>query len=260
MLFAFFCLKFAMAEDLLDLNWVVVNDTVMGGVSSSFIERKEDGVLFTGTVSRENNGGFASIRLQSSVNLIGSDGFELHTTGDDLQYQLVVWMGYGPRLYYKYDFQPSEEIQNISFSDFIPVSYGRQVQAPPLKRQLSNARSVGILIGDGQEGDFSLHIHHVSIIESTDDESQDQATEISPEIKISLQRAIQRGVPAYNKGDHQVCAAIYQTVLEDILLLKQSDLSNAQIQQIKIALEDSSELTPDKAAWTYRYVMDSLLR
>ena len=67
-------------------------------------------------------------------------------------------------------------------------------------------------------------------------------------------------MPAYNKGDHQVCAAIYQTVLEDILLLKQSDLSNAQIQQIKIALEDSSELTPDKAAWTYRYVMDSLLR
>lgn len=40
----------------------VINDGVMGGVSSSRLDFAADGMLFTGTVSMENNGGFASFR------------------------------------------------------------------------------------------------------------------------------------------------------------------------------------------------------
>jgi hypothetical protein len=57
--------------DTLDINfggnkllhdWYVVNDGVMGGLSKSELSPTDTSLLFKGTVSLENNGGFASIR------------------------------------------------------------------------------------------------------------------------------------------------------------------------------------------------------
>ena len=43
--------------------WWPLNDTVMGGVSSSRMELSGEGkAVFTGKVSLENNGGFSSVR------------------------------------------------------------------------------------------------------------------------------------------------------------------------------------------------------
>ena len=43
--------------------WRIVNDVVMGGISKSSITLNEDGTAkFSGTLSPDNNGGFASIR------------------------------------------------------------------------------------------------------------------------------------------------------------------------------------------------------
>jgi hypothetical protein len=155
---------------------------------------------------------------------------------------------------------PSDDVQDISFSDFVPVSYGREINAPPLELQLPNVRSIGVLIGDGQEGPFELQIHHFSTSEDKNIEFNPEKKQLEPEIELSLQRAIQRGVPVYNQGEPQVCAAIYQTVLEDILLLKKSDLSESQIQIIANVLSESSDLPSDKRAWAYRYAIDSLLQ
>ena len=44
--------------------WKIVDDVVMGGVSSGKISINEDGHgQFEGTVSLENNGGFSSLRF-----------------------------------------------------------------------------------------------------------------------------------------------------------------------------------------------------
>jgi hypothetical protein len=46
-----------------DIEWYVVNDGVMGGVSQGRLERTgEDTVIFAGVLSLENFGGFASVR------------------------------------------------------------------------------------------------------------------------------------------------------------------------------------------------------
>lgn len=44
------------------IDWVVVNDGVMGGLSQGEASNTADGLLFKGAVSLENNGGFASLR------------------------------------------------------------------------------------------------------------------------------------------------------------------------------------------------------
>ena len=63
------CLSSVGMANVLDLqqsdeldNWIIVNDTVMGGRSSAQLQQQDSGLLFTGRLSRENNGGFASIR------------------------------------------------------------------------------------------------------------------------------------------------------------------------------------------------------
>ena len=47
--------------------WTIVNDGVMGGLSSSeIIETEEKTLIFSGLVSLENNGGFASVRYNDN--------------------------------------------------------------------------------------------------------------------------------------------------------------------------------------------------
>jgi hypothetical protein len=46
-------------------NWKVVNDDVMGGISTASFELNNEGYAeFKGTVSTANNGGFASVRYR----------------------------------------------------------------------------------------------------------------------------------------------------------------------------------------------------
>ncbi len=46
-------------------NWSIVNDDVMGGVSTSYLSlSNEKNLIFSGYLSLENNGGFASSRLR----------------------------------------------------------------------------------------------------------------------------------------------------------------------------------------------------
>ena len=52
----------------LTLHWQIVNDSVMGGLSTSQAYEKDNSLIFTGNVSLENNGGFASIRTTINTN------------------------------------------------------------------------------------------------------------------------------------------------------------------------------------------------
>ena len=45
-----------------ETRWYAVNDTVMGGVSSGQLVYEDETLLFEGTVSTDNNGGFTSVR------------------------------------------------------------------------------------------------------------------------------------------------------------------------------------------------------
>ena len=58
-------------------NWSIVNDDVMGGVSSSNISiNDENNIVFSGFLSLKNNGGFASSRLNySNETLAGVKSF-----------------------------------------------------------------------------------------------------------------------------------------------------------------------------------------
>jgi monofunctional biosynthetic peptidoglycan transglycosylase len=68
--------------------WISVNDNVMGGISEGQFRITDDKTLeFSGRLSLENNGGFASIRTKPrDLNINGYDTIGLRLKGDGRTY------------------------------------------------------------------------------------------------------------------------------------------------------------------------------
>ncbi len=141
--------------------WQVVNDDVMGGVSTSQVHVATDGTLvFAGTVSLDNNGGFASVRsLPARHDLAGCDALVVRVRGDGRRYKFTVRTeGGSESAIYQAAFTTKErewEEHRLAFKDFLPTFRGRVLAGEP---PLDPARitSVGFLISDKQAGPFRL--------------------------------------------------------------------------------------------------------
>jgi NADH dehydrogenase [ubiquinone] 1 alpha subcomplex assembly factor 1 len=69
--------------------WRIVNDGVMGGLSSSQAIVENDKIIFSGKVSLENNGGFASLRSPvKDYNFEQFSGIEIKIKGDGKRYSI----------------------------------------------------------------------------------------------------------------------------------------------------------------------------
>ncbi len=147
--------------------WRSVDDVVMGGVSRGAFRLSGEGTgLFTGTLSLENNGGFASVRAEIGRGDLSSfDGLEIKVRGDGRTYQLRLRTdGRLDGVAYRASFTTGCRtwmIARIPFDRFEASFRGRAVpDAPPL--DTSRIRQLSLMLADGQPGDFSLEIDHVS--------------------------------------------------------------------------------------------------
>ena len=143
--------------------WQVVNDDVMGGVSTSQFQRLTNiGAVFSGVVSMENNGGFASVRSSPvRENLNGTDAFVFRVRGDGRRYKFTVRTGSGfnaPNYQAELMTKRGEwEELRLALKDFVPTFRGRVLtDVPPLN--LAKVTSLGFLISDKQEGSFKLEV------------------------------------------------------------------------------------------------------
>jgi NADH dehydrogenase [ubiquinone] 1 alpha subcomplex assembly factor 1 len=144
-------------------DWTAVNDGVMGGVSDGRLRITEDGKLeFFGSVSLENNGGFASIRSRDrETDLSDYDGVIIRVRGDGKRYAFnirtdlrIVAGSYRV----KFDTKPGEwqEIR-LLFSVFEATSFGQVRRDLPVLAP-GKIRSFGFLVSDKQEGPFKLEV------------------------------------------------------------------------------------------------------
>ncbi len=145
------------------LSWRIINDGVMGGISSSKMKVLTNGNgLFSGTVSLENNGGFASTRaLLTEKPKHEFEKVKIRVKGDGQKYSFRIRTDeYFDGVAYKNDFTTQKgewEIIELSLADFIPVWRGRRLtDISPIAPQ--GIRQIGFLISDKQAGEFSLLI------------------------------------------------------------------------------------------------------
>ena len=145
-------------------NWTIVNDGVMGGISSStvLINDKKN-LIFKGYLSLENNGGFASSRLDiRKKNLDGVKFFEIKFKGDGNNYKLRLRQK-DMRASYSCDFKSQKNkwiIVKLPVDDFKPTWRGYTYSNYP-GLDLDKINSLSLHISDKQQGRFNLEIEYI---------------------------------------------------------------------------------------------------
>jgi NADH dehydrogenase [ubiquinone] 1 alpha subcomplex assembly factor 1 len=145
--------------------WRTINDGVMGGVSSSSFVVKNGVARFEGTVSLENDGGFASVRSRPrDYDLSPFQGMLLRVRGDGKRYAFRMRTTSAfDGISYEAGFKTVAGqwiTVPIPFEAFQPVFRGRLVRdAEPLN--LESVKTFGFLISDKQAGKFCLEVDWV---------------------------------------------------------------------------------------------------
>ena len=144
--------------------WPSIDDAVMGGVSESRMTVADGIATFRGTVSFDNNGGFASVRSRPQLrDLSACEGLRLKVRGDGRRYgfRLRTSASFDGVSYQAELAPPSGEWVEVdlAFSQFAPVYRGRRlVDHPPLDP--AQVTTFGLIIAR-QEGEFLLDLERI---------------------------------------------------------------------------------------------------
>jgi len=146
--------------------WRIVNDGVMGGLSSSkAIVNNESKIVFSGNVSLENNGGFASLRSPvKDYDFSEFTGLELKLKTDGKRYSISMKeTSYFTGYFYTKSFETKKDewiVVRIPFNEFKLYYFGQETNSNK-KIPLNNIKEISLLIGDKQSGEFKAEIDHI---------------------------------------------------------------------------------------------------
>jgi NADH dehydrogenase [ubiquinone] 1 alpha subcomplex assembly factor 1 len=167
-------LIFPMEQDVIIYNfskqsttkdWQIINDGVMGGLSTSNIQITANGYgLFSGNVSLENYGGFTSIRHRFNPKETNEfSKFILKIKGDGKRYQFRVKTSSRDNHSYIYYFQTNGKWQEIEipFNQMYASFRGQRLNYPNFPGE--KMQEISFLIGNKQQENFILLIDNISL-------------------------------------------------------------------------------------------------
>ena len=148
--------------------WTTVNDPVMGGRSTSAITFGDGGLTFSGTISLENNGGFASARGPENPDIgrkaAGATSLLIRAVGDGKTYVVRVGVGGQPWSYIqRFTTQAAvERTYTLPIAGFQAV--GMRLDPEPNAPQAldpSAISRISVYILDKQQGPFEITINGI---------------------------------------------------------------------------------------------------
>ncbi|MBX7106241.1 MAG: CIA30 family protein [Gemmataceae bacterium] len=148
--------------------WQVINDGLMGGVSEGNFKITDKKTLeFFGTLSLENNGGFASVRTKAKkLGLQKGDTLVAKIRGDGREYSMNLYLN-KPLMAFSYratvQSKKDEWIEiKLPFDKFEATSFGRVVKnAGAVNPEEVNA--LGFMLSDKKAGAFKLEIESIKV-------------------------------------------------------------------------------------------------
>jgi monofunctional biosynthetic peptidoglycan transglycosylase len=147
--------------------WQTVNDGVMGGVSDGRFKITDNKTMeFFGTLSLENNGGFASVRSrEAKLGLEKGDSIVIRIRGDGREYTFRLNV---PRSISRNSYRQSfttkkdEWIEvTLPMEKFVATWRGRVF--PNEKFDPSNVTGMGIQLSDKKAGPFKLEVEWIKV-------------------------------------------------------------------------------------------------
>ena len=145
--------------------WFSVDDSVMGGISASQMSYAGEGIAeFSGDMSLENNGGFASVRYTDKIyDLSNFEGLELRIKGNDQTYQFRFQTDIARISYTQPFFAANEWITvRLPFENFEATFFGRMLRDAP-DMNTAFLRTLTFMLSDKQEGEFELLIDWIKV-------------------------------------------------------------------------------------------------
>lgn len=146
-------------------SWEIENDVVMGGTSSSQLSRSPEGnAIFTGSVSLENNGGFASMQNHfKSRDIRGYDTAVIRLKGDGKQYQFRIKADLDEKAAYVYNFKTTGEWQSVEIplNKMEPTYRGNKLDQPNFND--NKLQEIRFFIGNSKAENFRLEIDKIEL-------------------------------------------------------------------------------------------------
>lgn len=145
--------------------WEIENDVVMGGNSTSELNRSKEGhAVFSGFVSLENNGGFASMQYHFEAKDIKAyNKAVIRLKGDGKEYQFRIKANLAERAAYVYTFKTNGEWQTIEIplNRMEPRFRGNKLNLPNFNAD--KLQEVRFMIGNGKAENFRLEIDRIEL-------------------------------------------------------------------------------------------------
>ncbi len=154
--------------------WQAVNDGVMGGVSDGRFRITPDKTMeFSGRLSLDNNGGFASVRTKpADFEIKSGDALVVRVKGDGREYVLNIYtksrrMAFSYRAPLPTTRDEWTEV-SVPLGEFIPTAFGNRVKGMgPVEPDQIN--SLGFMLSDKKPGPFKLEVDWVKITPADND-------------------------------------------------------------------------------------------
>lgn len=157
--------QFSKSESLKD--WIVINDSIMGGLSESTLKIGGQGNgCFRGKTILQNGAGFCSTRYICDLDDVHHcRSVRIKVKGDGKYYQCRMIANREDHHQYSYGFDTdgSWQVIDIPFSQFRPVFRGKMLDIPKFDRQ--SLKEIGFLIADKQDGAFRLEIGSIGLLQ-----------------------------------------------------------------------------------------------
>jgi len=159
-------LLFDFGSKKMETNWYVVNDDVMGGLSTSSMIESTNSIVFKGTISLKNNGGFASIRSpRKSYDLSAFKTISLRFKSTGREFGIVLER-------YNRFYRPTHQLVFSSDSnEWVTATFpiktfkervlGKETGNFIDIETLEKIERIGIILFDKKEGAFSLEVDYI---------------------------------------------------------------------------------------------------
>ena len=147
--------------------WATQNDTVMGGVSQSTSTWANGQLVFQGTLSLENNGGFTSlvspIDEQLGQRAVGASAIVIDALGDGKTYVLQLRGADQTRFIQRFaTVAGTQQKYVLPIDKFEAVTSFLDPVANAAPIELANIRQVALYLLDKQAGEFELAVTSIS--------------------------------------------------------------------------------------------------
>ncbi len=148
--------------------WQTINDGVMGGRSDGrFTISKEGKLEFFGTLSLENNGGFASVRSsEARLGLAQGESLVMRVRGDGREYNVNLYVPRSlGRNSYRQSFQTTQHEWidvTLPLDKFVATWRGRVF--PDETFMPGNITGIGIQLSDKNAGPFKLEVDWIKAV------------------------------------------------------------------------------------------------